>query len=162
MLTRERISVRPMADGEGETLARLIDALADYEKLARPDAEARRRLLAHASDSQPYFHVLLAEHDGEVCGYALYFFTYSTFLARPTLYVEDIFVLEHKRRHGLGLALMKAMAQQALARECGRMEWQVLDWNAPAKRFYDSLGAELLETWEPCRLTMPGIARLAE
>lgn len=144
--------IRPAGPADGETLLALVDALADYESLPRPDAAARERLLAHALGPQPCVSVLMAERQGRPVGYALYFFTYSSFLARPTLYLEDIFVLPEHRRAGVGRALMGALASEALARDCGRMEWQVLDWNEPAMRFYQRLGGAQLREWLPYRL----------
>jgi len=105
--------------------------------------------------------VLLAELDGRPVGYAAYFETYSTFLARPTLYLEDIFVLEEARGRGVGRALMGALAREAVRRGCGRMEWLVLAWNHPAMGFYERLGACRLDDWVPYRLTADDLARLA-
>ncbi|HVA25937.1 MAG TPA: GNAT family N-acetyltransferase [Chloroflexota bacterium] len=93
--------------------------------------------------------------------YVIHFFTYSTFLARPTLYLEDIFVLPEERQHGAGVALMRHLARTALDAGCGRMEWQVLDWNELALGFYQRLGAKHLKEWLPYRLTRDDMARLA-
>jgi len=93
--------------------------------------------------------------------YALYFFTYSSFLARPTLYLEDLFVLPEARRHGMGGAMLRALAERALAADCGRMEWAALTWNRLAIDFYERLGAKALEEWRTFRLDGPGIARMA-
>jgi GNAT superfamily N-acetyltransferase len=133
-------------------LLELIDGLADYEKLARPDAEARERLAADAMRDPPRFHALLAEVDGRVVGYAMYFFTYSSFRARPTLYLEDIFVLPEVRGQGAGIALFRACTREAVANECARMEWQVLAWNEPSIAFYERLGARHQSDWLPFRL----------
>jgi GNAT superfamily N-acetyltransferase len=96
-----------------------------------------------------------------VVGYATYYFTYSTFLARPTLYLEDIFVMPSYRGRGAGRALFRACAAEAVRRGCGRMEWQVLDWNAPAIEFYQRSGARLLDDWRVCRLTGDALAAAA-
>ncbi len=93
-------------------------------------------------------------------GFALYFFTYSTFLARPSLYLEDLFVLPEERGKGAGKALLRALAKIAVARDCGRMEWTVLDWNTPSIRFYKALGAKLRKEWVLTRLTGPALRRL--
>lgn len=130
----------------------LVDGLADYEKLARPDAEARARLTADALGERPRFSVLLAEVDGDLVGYAFYFFTYSSFRARPTLYLEDIFVLPGHRGQGAGIALFRACAREAVANQCARMEWQVLAWNEPSIAFYERLGARHMSDWLPFRL----------
>jgi GNAT superfamily N-acetyltransferase len=94
-------------------------------------------------------------------GFALYFFTYSTFLARPSLYLEDLFVRPDERGNGAGQALLRALAKIAVTRGCGRMEWTVLDWNRPAIRFYQRLGAKLRKEWILTRLTGPALQRLA-
>jgi GNAT superfamily N-acetyltransferase len=159
------VRVRRLRAEDVPRLLDLIDGLADYEKLARPDAAARERLARDAVGRSPRFRTLLAElrpaapsGPGEVVGYAMYFFTYSSFLARPTLYLEDIFVLPEHRGQGAGRALFRACAAAAVRRDCGRMEWQVLDWNAPAIEFYRRAGAQLLEEWRVCRLTGPALA----
>jgi GNAT superfamily N-acetyltransferase len=133
-------------------LLELIDGLADYEKLDRPDQAARERLSADAVSYPPRFQTLLAEVDGEIVGYAIYFFTYSTFRARPTLYLEDVFVLPERRGAGAGVGLFRACARQAVLNNCARMEWQVLSWNTPTIEFYERLGARHLDGWLPFRL----------
>lgn len=149
------------ADDAG-TLLELIDALADYEHLPRPDAEARRRLVVHGfGPGDGLFKAVLVEVGLRPVGYAIWFYTYSTFLARPTLYLEDIFVLPDDRRHGAGEALMRHLARTALAAGCGRMEWQVLDWNRPALGFYQRLGARHNREWLPYRLASDDLERLA-
>ncbi|MDE3076302.1 MAG: GNAT family N-acetyltransferase [Chloroflexota bacterium] len=144
--------VRPATREDAGALLALIDALADYESLPRPDLAARRRLIDHGFGTKPWFHSLLAEHEGEMAGYALYFFTYSSFLAQPTLYLEDIFVRPEHRGHGVGTALMRALVRQAFDEGCGRVEWQVLDWNRPAIDSYQRVGGEQLKEWLPFRL----------
>jgi len=146
------LTIRPLAERDLGGLLDLIDGLADYEQLARPDQAARERLRADAVADPPRFHVLLAEIDGLLVGYAFYFYTYSTFLARPTLYLEDIFVLPASRGQGAGIGLFRACAQQAVRQGCGRMDWQVLSWNEPSIKFYERLGARHQETWLPFRL----------
>jgi GNAT superfamily N-acetyltransferase len=139
----------------------LIDALADFEHLPHPSDDARERLAADAIARPPRFRALLARTEGRAIGYAIFFETYSTFLARPTLYLEDIFVLEAARRIGVGRALMLAIAREAMARGCGRIEWEVLDWNANAQRFYEGLGAKRMAEWWPYRVEAEDIAGLA-
>jgi GNAT superfamily N-acetyltransferase len=155
------VHVRRVGGDDLPVLLDLIDGLADYEKLARPDDAARGRLARDALADPAPFHVLLADIDGTSVGYAFYFFTYSTFLARPTLYLEDIFVLPAWRAHGAGFALFRACVSEAVARECGRMDWQVLSWNEPAIKFYERLGAHALGDWLPFRLDAAGLRRLA-
>lgn len=154
--------VRSLGRSDIPSFLGLIDALAEYEHLPGPDAEAQARLTADALADPPLFSVLLAERDGRAIGYAVYFMTYSTFLARPTLYLEDIFVLEPERRAGVGRAFMQALAAEAVRRGCGRMEWQVLTWNEPAISFYKGLGADHLSDWHGYRLTVDQIERLSQ
>lgn len=155
------LTVRRFSPSDTAALLDLVDALADYEHLARPDAAARARFARDAAAPDSPFSVLLAEREGQVVGYALCFLTYSTFLAKPTLYVEDMFVLSEHRGQGVATTLMREMAREAVSRGCGRMEWQVLAWNELAKGLYRELGAELLEDWQPCRLSADKLQRLA-
>jgi GNAT superfamily N-acetyltransferase len=154
--------IREAAAADAETLLHLIDALADYEHLPRPDEEARSRIVQHAFGPARYLQALLVESSERPVGYAIYFFTYSTFLARPSLYLEDIFVLPQERKHGYGMALMKHLARVALEAGCGRLEWQVLDWNQLAIGFYERLGAKRLHEWLPYRMTREDMARLVD
>lgn len=154
------VRVRRAARDDARAFLRLVDALADYEHLDPPDAEAKERLVRDGFGPSPRFDALLAEVDGETVGYAIVFETYSSFLALPTLYLEDIFVLPAYRNRKAGLALFLAVADVARARGCGRMEWTVLDWNTPAQRFYDALGAEHLKDWFLHRLTAERLADL--
>ncbi len=102
---------------------------------------------------RPYAEAVLAELDGTVAGMALYFYNFSTFLMKPGLYLEDLFVLPHYRRQGVGQALFRYLGQLAVAQGCGRFEWSVLDWNTPAIEFYQRMGADLKPEWQLCRLT---------
>ncbi len=154
------VHVRPVTAADLAQLLDLIDELADYEHLPRPDAEARRRLAADASADPPRFSALLGELDGQAVGYAIWFLTYSTFLARPSLYLEDIFVRPDARSHGVGLALFRACAREAVRRGCGRYEWQVLAWNRLAIDFYERLGARHQADWLPYRLDGEQLAAL--
>jgi GNAT superfamily N-acetyltransferase len=146
------LRIRGLEPPDVPVLLDLIDGLLDYENLARPDDAARQRLAADAVAEPPRFHVLLAEVDGVVVGYAFYFFTYSTMLARPTLYLEDIYVRPEWRGQGAGIGLFRACARVAVESGCGRMDWQVLSWNEPSIRFYERLGARHLTDWFPFRL----------
>jgi GNAT superfamily N-acetyltransferase len=137
----------------------LVRALADFEKLEGPDDAAARRLGDDFGAGR--FSLLVAERDGAVVGYALYFFTYSTFLARPSLYLEDLFVHPTARGRGLGERFMRALAKEAKRHGCGRFEWTVLDWNVDAQKFYKRLGAEILPGWWTCRVTGEGLEALA-
>jgi GNAT superfamily N-acetyltransferase len=147
------VLVRPLLLTDTPRLLELIDGLADYENLPRPDPEARQRLAADALADPPRFRTLLAEVGaGLVVGYAIYFFTYSTFRARPSLYLEDIFVLPEQRGQGAGVALFRACAREAVTVGCARMEWQVLAWNEPSIEFYKRLGARQMDDWLSFRL----------
>ncbi len=143
--------VRPYRRSDAKDLVALIRALARYEKLPPLSPSGARRL---AVDAGRRFHALLAEELGRPVGYAIYFFSYSTFLARPTLYLEDLFVLPEHRRGGVGARFFAELRKIARREGCGRMEWMVLDWNAPAHRFYRKLGAKPLGDWIPYRLPM--------
>ena len=149
------VTVRPATVADGAAIIDLVLALADYERLSPPDPAACARLLADAFSAQPRVNILLAAADGQIAGYAFFFETYSTFLARPTLYLEDLFVLDSHRGRGLGQALMQACAQEAVRRGCGRLDWTVLAWNTPAIGFYDHLGAHHLADWQLYRLAGP-------
>jgi len=155
------IKVRRGEVSDGETLCCLINALADNQGLPRPDAEARLRLKFQAFDPSSSFNTWLAEVDGKPVGYAVTFYTYSTFLALPSLHLEDIFVLPEYRLLGVGKALFAHCAKIALERNCGRIEWLVLHSNAPAREFYKNLGANELNEWLLCRLTREEMRALA-
>lgn len=119
----------------------LIEKLAEYEHLTPPDSAAKDRLMTDALGKNPKCEAYLATLDGKTTGYVTFYFTYSTFLARPTLYLEDIFVLKEYRRQGVGERLLAFCRSEAYTRGCWRMEWMVLDWNEPAIRFYEKSGA---------------------
>jgi GNAT superfamily N-acetyltransferase len=119
------------------------------------------RIRRHGFGPRPYFEALICRRAGRPVGFALYFFTYSTFLGRPSLYLEDLFVLPEERGQGAGKALLRALARAALRKGCGRMDWMVLDWNHPSIRFYRRLGARLRREWVLTRLTGDPLRRLA-
>jgi GNAT superfamily N-acetyltransferase len=155
------LNIRPATRADAPTIASLVRELADYEKLL-PEARATADDFARELDSpNPVIHVLIAEWNGEAAGFALYFFNFSTFVGRPGLYLEDLFVRPAQRAHGIGRALLRALARIAQERDCGRMEWAVLDWNEPALRFYKSLDARQMNEWIIHRLTPVEISKLA-
>ena len=119
------------------------------------------RIRRHGFGRPRYFETLICRHGRTPIGFALYYFTYSTFLGRPTLYLEDLFVLAEARGNGAGRALLRALAKVAMRRGCGRMEWTVLDWNTSSIRFYRKLGAKLRREWILTRLTGAPLRRLA-
>lgn len=139
----------------------LIRALAEYERLGDQVEANAARILRHGFGRRPYFETLICHRGNQLVGFALYVFTYSTFLARPTLYLEDLFVVPGERGHGSGRALLAALARIAIQKGCGRMEWAVLDWNTPAIKFYERLGVELRKEWILTRLTGAPLRRLA-
>jgi GNAT superfamily N-acetyltransferase len=155
------LRIRPATADDAGALLALVDALADYEKLERPSAEARRRLVRDGFGVEPRFEAHLAELGGRAVGYAITFLTYSSFLALPTLYLEDLFVLPEARRQGAGRALFAFLAREALDRGCGRMEWAVLDWNQLAIDFYERLGARRMSEWRSYRLTADELRKVA-
>jgi GNAT superfamily N-acetyltransferase len=143
------------------TILALIRGLAEYERLAHEVEATQARLRRHGFGRRRYFQTLICRRGSRPIGFALYFFTYSTFLARPSLYLEDLFVLPEERGNGAGTALLRALAREAARKGCGRMEWAVLDWNRPSIRFYEGLGAKLKKEWVLTRLTGPALDRLA-
>ncbi len=156
-------SIRPAAPADADRWLVLVDALADYEKLDRPRPDARERLVNDAFGPPPNrIQVYLAESaEGEALAYAITCETYSSFLALPTLYLEDLFVLPDARRHGIGKAFFRFLAAEATRRGCGRMEWVVLDWNQLAIEFYDGLGARHMREWYTYRLTADQLREMA-
>lgn len=161
MTQQTRVSIRPARRDDVPVILALIRALAEYERLAdqcRADAPS---LEATLFGDRPAAEVLIAEVDGVAAGFALFFHNYSTFLARPGLYLEDLFVQPEHRGLGVGRRLMAALARIAVARGCGRFEWSVLDWNAPAIGFYRSLGAIGMDGWTVQRVSGEALQRLA-
>ena len=148
------ILIRQATKRDGKDFLSLVDALADFEKLRRPSPQARRRLLRDAFSRQKKFDAFLATVNRKAVGYAIIFETYSSFLARPTLYLEDIFVLPSCRGQRIGLRLFRRCVAEAKRRRCGRMEWVVLDWNKHAIRFYKHLGARAMKEWLLYRITL--------
>lgn len=146
-------AIRPATPADVPIIFRLIQALATYEKLSHAVTGTEEALQQHLFGDRPYAEVLLAHTATEVIGYALFFTTYSTFLTRPGLWLEDLFVLPAYRRQGVGTALLKALARLACDRDYGRIEWSVLDWNTPAIQLYERIGATVLPDWRICRLS---------
>ncbi|MBC8101259.1 MAG: GNAT family N-acetyltransferase [Cytophagales bacterium] len=153
------LTIRPAARSDADALLTLIDALAAYEQLDPPDAQAKARLVHDGFERTPArFEVFLAfdgenAQDASPLGYAIVFETYSSFLARPTLYIEDLFILPDARRKGVGSVLFSHLAAEALRRGCGRLEWVCLEWNTLAIGFYEKRGAVHLDDWRGYRLT---------
>jgi GNAT superfamily N-acetyltransferase len=159
------VRLRPATEADVPTLLELIRGIAEYERLAH-EVEATEALLRrHGFGPRPVFEAILAERPGaagpRAVGFALYFFSFSTFRGRPTLYLEDLFVRPEERGRGTGRRLLAELARIAVGRECGRMEWSVLDWNAPARDFYFKLGARAMDEWTVFRMTPEAFERLA-
>ncbi|MBL8799999.1 MAG: GNAT family N-acetyltransferase [Planctomycetia bacterium] len=154
--------IRPATPADVPTICRLIRGLAEYEKLTDEVVLDEGQLRDHLFGPRPYAEVLLAEEGSEIIGFALFFHNYSTFLGRPGIYLEDLFVEPSRRGQGHGKQLLLALAKLAVDRGCGRLEWSVLDWNEPAIRFYESLGATALKEWTVYRVTGDALRRLAE
>jgi GNAT superfamily N-acetyltransferase len=157
----KNLEIRTTTEADVPIILSLIAELAEYER--EPDAVVAtepglREVLFGANRSA---EVLLALENGDAVGFAVYFYNFSTWLGRPGLYLEDLFVRPNVRGKGYGRALLERLAQIAQERGCGRMEWAVLDWNDPAIQFYRKLGAEPMNEWTVFRLTQEGIAKLA-
>ena len=146
------IAIRRVNAENVDDLVNLIGELARFERLPGPDEEAKRRLRRDALMDPPRFSAFLAYEDGAPIAHIIYFFTYSTFLGKPTLFLEDLFVLEGHRKEGVGSELLRYCAEEALRTGCGRMEWTVLTWNSEAIRFYEGFGGKRLD-WYLYRMT---------
>jgi len=155
------VEIRPAVPDDSPVILRFICELAEYEKLSGEVTADEGALRASLFGKSPAAEVLIAELDGEPVGFALFFPSYSTFLAKPGLYLEDLFVRPVARGKGVGAALMSALAQIAVERRYGRFEWSVLDWNEPALAFYASLGAVPQSEWTVQRLTGAPLEALA-
>ncbi len=155
------LNIRPATAADAATIASLVRELADYEKLLDEARATPDDFLRELTAEHPVIRVIIAEWNGEPAGFALYFFNFSTFIGRPGLYLEDLFVRPAMRQHGIGRALLRALARVARERDCGRMEWAVLDWNEPALKFYRSLDARPMKEWIIHRLTAAEIGKLA-
>jgi GNAT superfamily N-acetyltransferase len=153
--------IRPARPDDVADIALLIRALASYERLADAVVFDEDTLRAHLFGERPYAEVLLADEDGVIVGFALFFHTFSTFLGKPGVHLEDLFVRAECRGRGHGRALLARLAELAVERGCGRVEWSVLDWNEPALGFYRSLGAEPVDGWTTYRLAGDALERTA-
>ena len=158
---KKNFKISPAAPAHVAIIFDLIKQLAVYEKLE--DMVIGNEAMLHDAlfGARPACECVLAWEDDTPVGFALYFTTFSTFLTKPGLYLEDLFVIPAARGDGYGKALLKHLAALAQARGCGRFEWRVLDWNEPSIKFYESLGASVMKEWLLVRMTEPGIAHLA-
>jgi GNAT superfamily N-acetyltransferase len=156
------ITLRPATPSDIPLILALIAELAEYEKLAHEAIADAASIERDLFGERPYAEVLITEVDGEGAGFALFFHSYSTFLGKPGLYLEDLFVRPQFRGRGLGKRLMRELARIALERGCGRFEWSVLDWNAPSIAFYRSLGAVGMDEWTVQRVSGDALRALAD
>jgi GNAT superfamily N-acetyltransferase len=143
------------------TIIDLIQGLADYERLSDAMVGTEELLREHLFGPRPFVEVLIAEAGGRAVGFALFFHNYSTFLTRPGIYLEDLFVLPDERGRGYGKALLTALGRLAVERGCGRLEWSVLNWNEPSIQFYRSLGAVAMDEWTVNRIAGEALEQLA-
>ncbi|MBF6992114.1 MULTISPECIES: GNAT family N-acetyltransferase [Cupriavidus] len=165
-MSRSAFTLRPATAADSETLFNLILALAEYEKLTHIVEATPQKIEEALFGATPHAEAVLVEVDAngapKAVGFALFFHNFSTFLAKPGLYLEDLYVDPAWRGHGLGKALLQHLAALAVERGCGRFEWSVLDWNQPSIDFYQAMGAEVLPDWRICRVTGDALARLGK
>jgi GNAT superfamily N-acetyltransferase len=154
--------IREATESDVPLILQFIRDLAEYERLAHLVVASEKQLQATLFGTRRFAEVAIAEEDGTPAGFAIFFHNYSTFLAQPGIYLEDLFVKPEYRGRGYGKALLAHLAQIARARNCGRVEWAVLDWNEPSIEFYKSLGARPMEEWRTFRLTGEALERLAK
>jgi len=156
------IAIRAATKADVSIILKFIGELAEYEKLAHQMVATEALLLRHLFGPRPMAEVRIARLDGNDVGFALFFHNFSTFLGRPGIYLEDIYVQPQARGKGVGTALLKEVARLAVERECGRLEWSVLDWNEPSIGFYLKLGATPLSDWTTYRVTGEALAKLGK
>nr|WP_298139909.1 GNAT family N-acetyltransferase [uncultured Pseudomonas sp.] len=156
------LNIRPADRDDIPLILVFIRELAEYEKLADQAIADPEQMAKHLFGPRPYAEVLIGEVDGEPAGFALFFHNYSTFLGKPGIYLEDLYVRASARGAGLGKALLSTLARLAVERGCGRLEWSVLDWNAPAIGFYRQLGAEPMNEWTVYRLSGSALRHAAD
>ncbi len=159
-MSAREFEVREARPKDVAAIAAMIRALAEYEKLAHACVSTEDDLQRALFGRDPAAEVLIATAGGDPAGFALFFHTFSTFLARRGLWLEDLFVYPELRGRGIGRALLLRLAAIAAARQCGRFEWAVLDWNTPAIRFYERMGATLMPDWRIVRVTGAALDRL--
>ena len=160
-VTPRNLILRDALASDVPEIAALIRELALYEKEPEKAIATEANLLRDGFGPEPYFRCTLAEWQGEVAGFALYFFQYSTWEGRPALYLEDLFVRERFSKRSIGTALFQHLARIAVERHCTRFQWECLDWNRPALDFYESTGAQVLREWLNLRVTGDALQRLA-
>jgi GNAT superfamily N-acetyltransferase len=160
MTTLPAFTIRNAELRDVGAIVQLIKDLAEFEKLSHLVQVTPEKLRPQLFGERPAAESLVAERAGEVVAFALFFTNFSTFLAQPGLYLEDLYVKPEHRGHGIGRALLVKLADLAVERECGRFEWSVLDWNENAVRFYESMGATVMPEWRICRVTGPALEHM--
>ncbi|MCL2935716.1 MAG: GNAT family N-acetyltransferase [Trichodesmium sp. St16_bin2-tuft] len=168
-MSLDELNLRAATPADVSLLFDLIKALAEYEKLSHTVTGNVASLEAHLfgepgadrSNHRPIAEAIIAELRGQPVGFSLFFHNYSTFLTQPGIYIEDLFVLPEYRGRGIGKRLVSYVAELAVSRNCGRLEWSVLDWNESAIGFYQNIGASILDEWRICRVTDNALSSLA-
>ena len=155
-------TIRLATPNDVSTILSLVRALSEYEKLAHEMVGTEADLHQGLFGPRPYAEAVIAEVDGNPAGFALYFYNFSTFLMKPGVYLEDLFVLPEYRRRGIATELLKYLAAHALSKDCRRLEWSVLDWNEDAIAFYKRIGAVLMDEWTGCRVSGEALVNLSE
>ena len=161
-MSPENLVLRPAEPADSATIAGFVRELADYEKLAHEAVATEEAIRRSLFGPTPAAEVVLAELGSGPVGFALYFTSYSTFLGRPGIYLEDLFVRSAHRGIGIGKALLREIARIACERGCGRLEWAVLDWNEPAISFYERMGASAMNEWTTYRLSGAALRAMAQ
>ena len=154
-------TIRAATPADVPQILNFIRALASYERAPDAVTATEEGLMRDGFGPNPFYSCLIAEHEGQPAGFALYFFNYSTWMGRPWIYLEDIFVQAEFRGLGIGKALLKQVAAIAVEKGCPRLQWEVLDWNTPAIEFYQAMGAEFLDEWRNVRISGEALERLA-
>jgi GNAT superfamily N-acetyltransferase len=157
--TKQQITIRPAVASDAPLILQLIRELAEFENLEHECRTSEAELREHLFGPHPYAEVLIASLENQPVGFALFFHNYSTFLSKPGIYLEDLYVREAVRAHGIGTALLEAVRQLAVERGCGRFEWSVLNWNKRAIEFYEKMGAKPMSEWTIYRLTGEALLR---
>ena len=153
--------IRKATAADAAQILEFIRALAAFERAPDAVTATEEGLIRDGFGPNPFYRCLIADCDGQPAGFAFYFFNYSTWVGRPGIYVEDLFVLPQFRRQGIGRELLKQIAAIAVENGCQRLQWEVLDWNTPAIDFYRAIGAEFLDEWRNVRLSGEALERLA-
>ncbi|MGH9607668.1 MAG: GNAT family N-acetyltransferase [Terracidiphilus sp.] len=154
-------TIRTATEADIPQILAFIRALAAYERAPDAVTATEEDLARHGFGPDPYYRCIIADHDGRPAGFAFFFFDYSTWLGRPGIYLEDIFVYPELRGRGIGKALLRRVAAIAVEKGCARLKWEVLDWNTPAIDFYRAMGSEFMDEWRTVRISGEALAQLA-